>query len=44
MGVATYRVTEALPDELRKSLPSLEELEAELGVVKKNPEELGHGG
>ncbi|GIX46032.1 MAG: hypothetical protein KatS3mg131_0243 [Candidatus Tectimicrobiota bacterium] len=34
MGVATYRVTEALPSELQEGLPSLEELEAELGEIK----------
>lgn len=44
LGVATYRVTEALPDELQESLPSLEELEAELGELKANLEELGYGG
>jgi hypothetical protein len=31
MGVATYQITATLPDELRSSLPSVEELEAELG-------------
>ncbi len=44
MGVATYRVTEALPSELRESLPSLEELEAELGELKTDLQEHGHGG
>lgn len=31
MGVATYRVTKALPAELQENLPSIEELEKELG-------------
>jgi len=31
MGVATYRLTSALPAELQKNLPSIEELEKELG-------------
>jgi len=31
MGVATYRMTTALPAELQESLPSIEELEKELG-------------
>ena len=44
MGVATYRVTEALPSELQEGLPSLEELEAELGEMKENLEESGYGG
>ena len=30
IGVAEYRLTEQLPEELRGSLPSVEELEAEL--------------
>ena len=33
MGVATYRVGEALPAELQESLPSVEELEAELSRI-----------
>lgn len=28
MGVATYRMTRALPDELKEALPTLEEIEA----------------
>lgn len=46
MGVATYRVGEALPAELQESLPSLEELEAELSRVengKEVSEEPGYG-
>lgn len=31
MGVATYRVSRALPEDLQESLPSIEELEKELG-------------
>jgi len=31
MGVATYRMTTALPAELQESLPSIEEMEKELG-------------
>jgi len=31
MGVATYRVTEALPADLQENLPSIEELRKELG-------------
>ena len=30
IGVSDYRITEALPAELRSSLPSVEQLEAEL--------------
>jgi predicted nuclease of restriction endonuclease-like (RecB) superfamily len=41
MGVATYRVTQALPDELQEGLPSLEELERRLG---KEFEEVEDGG
>ena len=33
MGVATYRVGEALPAELQEGLPSVEELEAELSRI-----------
>jgi hypothetical protein len=31
MGVATYRLTSVLPAELQENLPSIEELEKELG-------------
>jgi YhcG PDDEXK nuclease domain len=31
MGVSTYQLTESLPKRLEESLPSVEELEAELG-------------
>lgn len=30
LGVATYRLTEALPDELKGSLPTIDELEGTL--------------
>lgn len=31
IGVSAYRLTEALPSDLRGSLPTIEELEATLG-------------
>ncbi len=37
MGVAVYRLTSSLPRRLKGSLPSIEELEAELGEGKKKP-------
>jgi hypothetical protein len=33
IGVAEYRLTQALPAELKSSLPTVEELEAELGLA-----------
>jgi hypothetical protein len=30
MGVSEYELTQALPEELKSSLPSIEEIEAEL--------------
>ena len=33
MGVSVYQLTEALPDNLQRSLPTIEELEAELGAL-----------
>lgn len=33
MGVSTYQLTESLPKRLKESLPTVEELEAELGEV-----------
>jgi hypothetical protein len=33
MGVSTYQLTESLPKRLKGSLPTVEELEAELGEV-----------
>ncbi|RKY66318.1 MAG: DUF1016 domain-containing protein [Candidatus Latescibacterota bacterium] len=51
IGTASYQLTRTLPADLQESLPSVEELEAELGRVenedkvgsKKNLEELGYG-
>jgi predicted nuclease of restriction endonuclease-like (RecB) superfamily len=37
MGVSTYQLTESLPKGLKGSLPTVEELEAELGEVDLNP-------
>ena len=37
MGVSEYELTQSLPDDLKSSLPSIEEIEAEFG------EELGYG-
>jgi hypothetical protein len=34
MGVADYQLSSALPENLKGSLPSIEELEAELGGAK----------
>jgi hypothetical protein len=45
LGVAEYRLAQALPAELRSALPSVEELEAELAKLDEgNLEELGYGG
>ena len=45
LGVAEYRLAQALPAELQDALPSVEELEAELAKLdKENLEELGYGG
>jgi predicted nuclease of restriction endonuclease-like (RecB) superfamily len=38
MGVSTYQLTESLPKRLKGSLPSVEELEAELGEVDLSTE------
>ena len=38
IGVSTFRVTEALPAELRSSLPTVEQLEAELAHLEVNDE------
>jgi predicted nuclease of restriction endonuclease-like (RecB) superfamily len=38
MGVSTYQLTESLPKRLKESLPTIEELEAELGVSEKGSE------
>jgi hypothetical protein len=45
LGVAEYRLAQALPAELQGALPSVEELEAELAKLDQgNLEELGYGG
>jgi len=36
IGVSEYKFTEAIPEELKSSLPTIEELEAELMVNLKN--------
>jgi hypothetical protein len=33
IGVSEYQITEHLPDDLRSSLPTIEQIEAELGEV-----------
>jgi YhcG PDDEXK nuclease domain len=38
MGVSTYQLTESLPRQLKGSLPTVEELEAELGEVDLSPD------
>jgi predicted nuclease of restriction endonuclease-like (RecB) superfamily len=38
MGVSTYQLTESLPKRLKESLPTVEELEAELGEVDLDAE------
>ncbi len=35
IGVSEYTITRSLPDEFKSSLPSIEEIEAELGGVDK---------
>ena len=35
IGVSDYELTRALPDNLKSSLPSIEEIEAELGKAEK---------
>jgi hypothetical protein len=45
LGVAEYRLAQALPAELQGALPSVEELEAELAKLDEgNLEEEGYGG
>jgi len=39
IGVSEYQLTQALPDDLKSSLPSIEELEAELGSGELNDED-----
>jgi hypothetical protein len=42
MGVATYRTTEALPEDLQDKLPALSELAARLEEVPEESEEAHH--
>jgi predicted nuclease of restriction endonuclease-like (RecB) superfamily len=46
IGVAEWetRLVETLPDELKGSLPTVKELEAELQLIEKMEKEHGHGG
>jgi predicted nuclease of restriction endonuclease-like (RecB) superfamily len=48
IGVSKYRLTEVLPQELKPSLPTIEQLEEELKSVppdsRPNTEDSGHGG
>ena len=37
MGVAEYQLTTALPDELQSSLPTIEQIERELGLTGHRP-------
>jgi len=38
IGISTYELTRALPQDLRSALPTVEEIEAELAeVVKQKP-------
>ena len=39
IGVSEYQLTQALPEDLKSSLPSIEELEAELGSGELNDED-----
>ncbi|KAF5414859.1 MAG: hypothetical protein C5S48_07500 [Candidatus Methanogaster sp.] len=36
IGVSEYMITKTLPDEFRSSLPSIEEIKAELGIVEES--------
>jgi hypothetical protein len=42
IGVADWKLVETLPKNLRGSLPSIEELEAELGSAAGVPRRKGH--
>ena len=35
IGVSEYKITKELPKELKSTLPSIEEIEAELNMIKK---------
>ena len=39
IGVSAYQLTRSLPEEMKDSLPTIEELEAELGAVKEMKDE-----
>lgn len=41
IGVSSYELTEAIPENLKTSLPTIEELEAELEGIKEPPESKG---
>jgi hypothetical protein len=36
MGVSEFQLTEILPDELKSSLPTIEEIERELGKTEED--------
>jgi hypothetical protein len=38
MGVSEYQLTQALPDEFKSSLPTIEDIEAELSGERTNDE------
>lgn len=38
VGVSAYQLTRALPDELKPSLPTVEQIESELAGKKRNLE------
>ena len=39
IGISEFRLTEMLPEELKGSLPTIEELEAELSVIAMEKEQ-----
>lgn len=43
MGVSEYNLTEVLPDELKGSLPTVEEIEADLKLLDESGEKQGGG-
>jgi len=43
MGLSTYTLSHTLPEALRGKLPSIEQLEQELGKVSDSPEAGGAG-
>lgn len=44
IGISTYELTRALPKELRSELPTVEEIEAELGDLTRDPNPSRSGG